>query len=134
MQIKLVILTICASLAVIGFATPFPQGDPNANGSDSVIPVGEQIPPGFDDLGLPGGPDESTEDSTLGNLDDELMEALVRRRVSRGRHRRIRYRGHGRRHGRRGGRGSDRGRGRGRGRGRRGERKIIIIKQSKKKE
>jgi hypothetical protein len=87
MQIKLVILTICASLAAIGYATPSPQGDPNADELDISIPNDEQTTPGIDDLGLIGGPDESTEVTALDNLDDESTNALVRRIFFRGRRR-----------------------------------------------
>ncbi|CEI92855.1 hypothetical protein RMCBS344292_07104 [Rhizopus microsporus] len=103
MQIKLVILTICASLAAIGFATPSPQAD----GLDSNTLSDEQTPPGSEIDGLDplGILDGGIEDPILGNLD----ETLVRRRVRGGVNRRMRLRG-----GRRG-----RGRGRG-GRRRRG--------------
>ncbi|ORE08808.1 hypothetical protein BCV72DRAFT_224375 [Rhizopus microsporus var. microsporus] len=77
MQIKLVILTICASLAAIGLAAPSPQGDPNANGLDLNIPSDGQISPGTDDLSLPGGLDESTEISALSNPDNEPMAILA---------------------------------------------------------
>ncbi|CEG82887.1 hypothetical protein RMATCC62417_16880 [Rhizopus microsporus] len=83
MQIKLVILTICASLAAIGFAAPSPQSDPNANGLDLAIPSDGQTSPGVDDR-LPGGPDESTEIPALSNSDNESMAILVRRKGGRG--------------------------------------------------
>ncbi|RCH78221.1 hypothetical protein CU097_001387 [Rhizopus azygosporus] len=118
MQIKLVILTICASLAAIGFATPSPQAD----GLDSITLSDEQTPPGFaiDDLDSLGGIDEDIGDPILGNLD----EALVRRRIPGGIRRIMRLRG-----GRRG-----RGRGGRRRRGRIGRRIRKAQRELKKKE
>ncbi|KAG1180487.1 hypothetical protein G6F70_002220 [Rhizopus microsporus] len=79
MQTKLVILTICASHVAIGFG----------------IPDDEQAPPGIDNLGLTGGPEESAEVTTLGDPNNESMVVLVRRRRRGGRFlRRLRrYRG-----------------------------------------
>lgn len=42
MQIKLVILTICASFAAIGFAAPPPQQ--GTGPSDALVPGGDPIP------------------------------------------------------------------------------------------
>ncbi|ORE01249.1 hypothetical protein BCV72DRAFT_339559 [Rhizopus microsporus var. microsporus] len=50
MQIKLVILTICASLAAVGFAAPPPPGGPNF--LDALIPGGDP-PSGTNDPSLP---------------------------------------------------------------------------------
>ncbi|CEG64246.1 hypothetical protein RMATCC62417_01255 [Rhizopus microsporus] len=107
MQIKFVILTICASLAAIGFATPSPQAD----GLDSITLSDEQTPPGFEigDLDPLEMLDGGIGDPISGNSD----EALVRRRIPGGIRRIMRLRG---------GRGGRRGRGRGRGRGRIGRR------------
>lgn len=112
MQIKLITLIICASLVAIGFASPSPQGDE----LDSITTSDEQIPPGFeiDDLGVPGGID----DPILGSLNNELKEALVRRRLWEGIHRIIRFRD------------CDRGRGH----GRIGQKIRKVLRELKKKE
>ncbi|CEG64528.1 hypothetical protein RMATCC62417_01483 [Rhizopus microsporus] len=80
MQIKLVLLTICASLVAIGFATPSPQDSSSGDELDFGIPNDEQPPPGIDNLSLTGGSDESDEVAILGDPDNEPMAVLVRRR------------------------------------------------------
>ena len=67
----------------------------SANELGFGIPDDEQAPPGIDNLGLTGGPEESAEVTTLGDPNNESMVVLVRRRRRGGRFlRRLRrYRG-----------------------------------------
>ncbi|RCI00959.1 hypothetical protein CU097_008974 [Rhizopus azygosporus] len=78
MQIKLVLLTICASLVAIGFATPSPQGSRSGGELGFGIPNDEQSP-GIDNLSLTGGSGESDEVMSLGDPDNESMAVLTKK-------------------------------------------------------
>ncbi|CEG83703.1 hypothetical protein RMATCC62417_17579 [Rhizopus microsporus] len=100
MQIKLVILTICASLVAIGFAAPAPQdgqslSDPSLSGDEVALapPLsGDEVAPSAFDAGGPNPPADEGIDEGVGSafLDefDGIGENLLRKRqfrLSRGR-------------------------------------------------